>query len=33
MEIIDELETEARGPYAGAVGYFSFNNAVILQLP
>src|SRR3970040_1056551 len=24
MEIIDELETEARGPYAGAVGYFSF---------
>jgi len=25
MEIIDELETEARGPYAGAVGYFSFN--------
>ncbi len=25
MEIIDELETEARGPYAGAVGYFSNN--------
>jgi anthranilate synthase component 1 len=25
MEIIDELATEARGPYAGAVGYFSFN--------
>ena len=25
MEIIDELETEARGPYAGAVGYFSDN--------
>ena len=25
MEIIDELENEARGPYAGAVGYFSFN--------
>ena len=25
MEIIDELEPEARGPYAGAVGYFSFN--------
>ena len=25
MEIIDELETEFRGPYAGAVGYFSYN--------
>ena len=25
MEIIDELEPEARGPYAGAVGYFSYN--------
>jgi len=25
MEIIDELETEMRGPYAGAVGYFSYN--------
>ncbi len=25
MEVIDELETESRGPYAGAVGYFSFN--------
>ncbi len=25
MEIIDELEPDARGPYAGAVGYFSFN--------
>ena len=25
MEIIDELETDKRGPYAGAVGYFSFN--------
>ncbi|MFH1379808.1 MAG: anthranilate synthase component I [bacterium] len=24
MEIIDELETCRRGPYAGAVGYFSF---------
>jgi len=25
MEIIDELENESRGPYAGAVGYFSYN--------
>jgi anthranilate synthase component 1 len=25
MEIIEELEFARRGPYAGAVGYFSFN--------
>ncbi len=25
MEIIDEQEPDERGPYAGAVGYFSFN--------
>ncbi len=25
MEIIEELESTRRGPYAGAVGYFSFN--------
>jgi len=25
MQIIDELESEQRGPYAGAVGYFSYN--------
>ncbi len=25
MEIIQELETESRGPYGGAVGYFAFN--------
>jgi len=25
MQIIDELEIESRGPYAGAVGYFSYN--------
>jgi anthranilate synthase component 1 len=27
MEIIDELEPVKRGPYAGAVGYFSFGGA------
>jgi anthranilate synthase component I len=26
MEIIDELEPTKRGPYAGAVGYFSYND-------
>jgi anthranilate synthase component 1 len=25
MEMIRDLEPDARGPYAGAVGYFSFN--------
>ncbi|MCL6615295.1 MAG: anthranilate synthase component I family protein, partial [Firmicutes bacterium] len=25
MEIIDELEPQSRGPYAGAVGYFGFS--------
>ncbi len=25
MEIIDELETSKRGPYAGCIGYFSFS--------
>ena len=28
MEIIDELETEKRGPYAGCVGYFSADGAM-----
>jgi len=28
MEIIDELESAARGPYAGAVGYFGPDNAM-----
>lgn len=27
MEVIDELEPELRGPYAGALGYFSFNGS------
>jgi anthranilate synthase component 1 len=27
IEIIDELEPSLRGPYAGAVGYFSFNGS------
>ena len=25
MEIIEDLEAQKRGPYAGAVGYFSFS--------
>jgi len=28
MEIIDELEPEARGPYGGAVGYLSYSGDV-----
>jgi anthranilate synthase component 1 len=28
MEIISELEGEPRGPYAGAVGYFSFDGSL-----
>jgi anthranilate synthase component 1 len=32
MEIIDELETVRRGPYAGAVGYFSFNGNMDLAI-
>jgi anthranilate synthase component I len=27
MQIIDELESSPRGPYAGALGYFSFNGS------
>jgi len=27
MEVIDELEPNSRGPYAGALGYFSFNGS------
>ncbi|MAE69878.1 MAG: anthranilate synthase component I [Gemmatimonadetes bacterium] len=28
MEIIDELETTSRGPYAGAIGYISFHGNI-----
>jgi len=28
MEIIDELENKRRGPYAGAIGYFSFSGNI-----
>jgi anthranilate synthase component 1 len=28
MELIEELEGERRGPYAGSVGYFGFNGAM-----
>ena len=28
MQIIDELETISRGPYAGAVGYFSYDGSM-----
>lgn len=28
MEIIEELEEEKRGPYAGSVGYFTFDNTM-----
>jgi len=35
MEIIDELEVDARGPYAGSVGYFSaggsMDSAIVLR--
>lgn len=32
MEIISELEDEPRGPYGGAVGYFSFNGNMDLAI-
>jgi anthranilate synthase component 1 len=32
MEIIDELEPSRRGPYGGAVGYFSFSGNMDLGI-
>ncbi|MGN7613006.1 anthranilate synthase component I family protein, partial [Magnetococcales bacterium HHB-1] len=32
MEIIDELETSRRGPYAGAVGYISYSGNMDLAI-
>lgn len=33
MKIIDELETEGRGPYGGAVGHFGFNGDCAFAIP
>ncbi|MEX0584797.1 MAG: anthranilate synthase component I family protein [Natronospirillum sp.] len=33
MKIIDDLETEGRGPYGGAVGNFSFNGDCTFAIP
>ena len=33
IKIIDELESEARGPYGGALGQFSFNGDCIFSIP
>ncbi|MCB9852984.1 MAG: aminodeoxychorismate synthase component I [Phycisphaerales bacterium] len=33
MQIIDELETESRGPYCGAIGYIGVNGDMQLNLP
>jgi len=32
MEIIDQLEGESRGPYAGALGYFSLDGALDMSI-
>lgn len=33
MKIIDELESEGRGPYGGAVGHFAFNGDCTFAIP
>ncbi|PTY37919.1 anthranilate synthase component I [Saccharospirillum sp. MSK14-1] len=33
MKIIDELETDGRGPYGGGVGHFSFNGDCTFAIP
>lgn len=33
MKIIDELESDGRGPYGGAVGHFSFNGDCTFAIP
>lgn len=33
MKIIDDLEIDARGPYGGAVGHFSFNGDCTFAIP
>lgn len=33
MQIIDELESEARGPYCGAIGYIGADGNMVLNLP
>ncbi|WP_196159263.1 anthranilate synthase component I family protein [Reinekea sp. G2M2-21] len=33
MKIIDDLETDGRGPYGGAVGHFSFNGDCTFAIP
>ena len=32
MEIIDELETVARGPYCGSIGYIGFDGRMVMNI-